>query len=79
LNHSFSLRSQMPENKGINPSRPELESTHELEWVDETIPRSTLFGDTYYSSGGGLAETGHVFVGGNDLRQRWPHSIAPPS
>jgi len=62
----------MPENKGINPSPRDIESTHELEWVDETIPRSTLFGDTYFSRAGGLAETGHVFIGGNDLTQRWP-------
>ncbi len=62
----------MPENKGINPARPELESIHELEWVDGTIPRSAIFGDTYFSRAGGLAETGHVFIGGNNLTQRWP-------
>jgi tRNA U34 5-methylaminomethyl-2-thiouridine-forming methyltransferase MnmC len=72
LNHSFNLRSQMPENKGINPSPSEVESTHELEWVDESIPRSAIFGDTYYSRAGGLAETGHVFIGGNGLTGRWP-------
>jgi tRNA U34 5-methylaminomethyl-2-thiouridine-forming methyltransferase MnmC len=63
----------MPENKGINPALPEPHSTHRLEWVDETIPRSAFFGDTYYSHAGGLAETGHVFIGGNRLPPRWPH------
>jgi tRNA U34 5-methylaminomethyl-2-thiouridine-forming methyltransferase MnmC len=58
--------------QGIIPSRPELESSHELEWADETIPGSAIFGDTYYSSAGGLAVTGHVFIGGNDLPLRWP-------
>jgi len=45
---------------------------HELDWTDDGVPRSRLFGDTYYSRHGGLAETGHVFIGWNDLPARWP-------
>lgn len=48
------------------------ESPHELEWTQEGIPRSLRFGDTYYSRHGGLAETGHVFIGWNELPARWP-------
>jgi tRNA U34 5-methylaminomethyl-2-thiouridine-forming methyltransferase MnmC len=57
----------MPENKGSLP--PEV---HDLEWLDGTIPRSLKFGDTYFSQAGGLAETGHVFIGWNALPTRWP-------
>jgi tRNA U34 5-methylaminomethyl-2-thiouridine-forming methyltransferase MnmC len=57
----------MPENKGsLAPGG------HALEWLDETIPRSLVFGDTYFSQAGGLAETGHVFIGWNELPARWP-------
>ncbi len=34
------------------------------------VPVSTQFDDPYYSLGGGLDETRHVFLGGNDLHAR---------
>lgn len=40
-----------------------------LEWKDG-VPVATRFDDPYYSLGNGLAETGHVFLDGNDLPQR---------
>lgn len=43
-----------------------------LDWIDETIPFSPRFADTYYSKAGGLAEAEHVFVRSNDLPARWP-------
>jgi tRNA U34 5-methylaminomethyl-2-thiouridine-forming methyltransferase MnmC len=58
----------MPENKRLFP----LESSLELEWIDETIPRSALFGDTYFSRHGGIGETSEVFIGWNELPARWP-------
>ena len=41
----------------------------ELEWRDG-VPVSTRFADPYYSLEDGLAETRHVFLGGNALRGR---------
>ena len=46
-----------------------------LTFRDET-PVSEAFGDVYFSRGGGIAETEHVFVRGNGLPQRFleqPH------
>lgn len=42
-----------------------------IDWVDETIPRSKRFDDTYYSRADGLAESIHVFIEGNHLPERW--------
>jgi tRNA U34 5-methylaminomethyl-2-thiouridine-forming methyltransferase MnmC len=42
-----------------------------LTWRDEVIPVSTRFDDPYFSLGGGLAETRHVFLGGNGLPGRF--------
>ncbi|MEE4191016.1 MAG: bifunctional tRNA (5-methylaminomethyl-2-thiouridine)(34)-methyltransferase MnmD/FAD-dependent 5-carboxymethylaminomethyl-2-thiouridine(34) oxidoreductase MnmC [Halieaceae bacterium] len=42
----------------------------ELTWADG-VPRSTHFQDTYFSSAGGIAESRHVFLAGNDLPARW--------
>ncbi len=36
------------------------------------MPYSQRFGDFYYSRADGRAETAHVFIDGNRLRQRWP-------
>ena len=36
-----------------------------------TVPVSTRFDDPYYALGGGLAETRHVFLAGNDLPARF--------
>lgn len=43
----------------------------ELDWLDGEVPRSEAFGDTYFSKAGGLAETWHVFLGGNGLPGRF--------
>ncbi len=43
----------------------------ELDWRDETIPVSRQFDDPYFSLGGGLAETRHVFLAGNHLPGRF--------
>jgi tRNA U34 5-methylaminomethyl-2-thiouridine-forming methyltransferase MnmC len=46
---------------------PMPEQPPELDWRDETIPVSRVFDDPYFSLGGGLAETEHVFLAGNGL------------
>ncbi|MEJ8473838.1 tRNA (5-methylaminomethyl-2-thiouridine)(34)-methyltransferase MnmD [Roseibium algae] len=43
----------------------------ELEWLEDGVPRAPAFQDTYFSRAGGLAETRHVFLGGNQLPERW--------
>ena len=42
-----------------------------LTWRDDVIPVSTRFDDPYFSLSGGLDETRHVFLGGNDLPARF--------
>ncbi len=41
-----------------------------LTWQDGVIPISDRFDDPYFSKQDGLAETQHVFLGGNDLPAR---------
>lgn len=43
----------------------------ELEWRDGVIPVSRRFDDPYFSLQGGLDETRHVFLAGNDLPARF--------
>lgn len=43
----------------------------ELEWRDGAVPVSVRFDDPYFSLDNGLAETRHVFLGGNDLPARF--------
>jgi len=43
----------------------------ELDWRDGVIPVATRFDDPYFSLGGGLAETRHVFLTGNRLPERF--------
>ena len=45
--------------------------TAELDWTEGFVPVSTRFGDPYFSLGGGLAETRHVFLAGNGLPGRF--------
>jgi tRNA 5-methylaminomethyl-2-thiouridine biosynthesis bifunctional protein len=54
------------------PSTPQdkLENAA-LQWQDDGAPYSTQFDDIYFSRGGGLAETEHVFLAGNRLIERW--------
>jgi tRNA U34 5-methylaminomethyl-2-thiouridine-forming methyltransferase MnmC len=42
-----------------------------LAWRDGSTPVSTRFDDPYFSLAGGLAETRHVFLAGNDLPGRF--------
>ena len=42
----------------------------QLAWRDGGVPVSTRFDDPYFSLAGGLAETRHVFLDGNDLPAR---------
>ncbi|WP_255418542.1 tRNA (5-methylaminomethyl-2-thiouridine)(34)-methyltransferase MnmD [Paracoccus sp. JM45] len=42
----------------------------QLDWREGGVPVSTRFDDPYFSLGGGLAETRHVFLDGNDLPAR---------
>ncbi|WP_299620401.1 tRNA (5-methylaminomethyl-2-thiouridine)(34)-methyltransferase MnmD [uncultured Tateyamaria sp.] len=43
----------------------------ELEWREGQVPVSTRFDDPYFSLEDGLAETGHVFLAGNGLPDRF--------
>src|SRR5687768_97765 len=42
-----------------------------IAWQENGLPLSEDYGDIYFSSAGGLAETEHVFLEGNDLARRW--------
>ncbi|MDB6177248.1 tRNA (5-methylaminomethyl-2-thiouridine)(34)-methyltransferase MnmD [Paracoccus sp. Z330] len=42
----------------------------QLTWRDGAVPVSVRFDDPYFSLSGGLAETRHVFLDGNDLPAR---------
>lgn len=42
----------------------------QLDWKDGVIPVATAFDDPYFSLKGGLEETRHVFLAGNDLPER---------
>lgn len=55
----------------MTQNKSELENQQELEWLDETIPRSVQFDDTYYSKADGYSETIHTFLNGNDLPERF--------
>ncbi|WP_265502142.1 tRNA (5-methylaminomethyl-2-thiouridine)(34)-methyltransferase MnmD [Paracoccus beibuensis] len=52
----------------LSDPRPEDEPA--LDWRDGGVPVSTRFNDPYFSLVGGLAETRHVFLDGNDLPAR---------
>ncbi len=43
----------------------------QLDWRGNSLPVSKQFGDTYFSSSGGLAEAHHVFLRGNRLPERF--------
>ena len=48
----------------------------QLHWRDDT-PEAVDFGDIYFSRDNGLAESRHVFLDSNNLRERWRQ--LPPS
>jgi len=43
----------------------------QIEWREGGVPVSTRFDDPYFSLENGAAETGHVFLAGNDLPARF--------
>ncbi len=47
------------------------DQTSTLEWNEDGVPISQRFEDPYFSLQDGLAETRHVFLGGNDLPARF--------
>lgn len=58
----------MTQKEQKNPVEKEVE---DLEWIDDQLPFSRQFDDTYYSKFDGRKETVHTFIEGNDLLQRW--------
>jgi tRNA U34 5-methylaminomethyl-2-thiouridine-forming methyltransferase MnmC len=52
------------------PADQTPETYPELDWRDDVIPVSRRFDDPYFSLAGGLEETRHVFLAGNDLPAR---------
>ena len=42
-----------------------------LQLLPDGTPFSGRYGDVYHSAAGGLAQARHVFLGGNDLPERW--------
>jgi tRNA U34 5-methylaminomethyl-2-thiouridine-forming methyltransferase MnmC len=46
------------------------DQTASIEWREGGVPVSTRFDDPYFSLNDGLAETGHVFLAGNDVPAR---------
>jgi len=50
---------------------PDREQPPMLDWRDGSIPVSRAFDDPYFSLGGGLAESRHVFLAGNRLPDRF--------
>ncbi|MDP1738408.1 MAG: tRNA (5-methylaminomethyl-2-thiouridine)(34)-methyltransferase MnmD [Caulobacter sp.] len=54
----------------MTPDQP-LPLDPELVWGDDGLPRSGRFGDVYFSSDDGLAETRAVFLAGCGLPEAW--------
>ena len=44
-----------------------------IRWLESGLPYSTKFQDIYYSQEDAMAESLHVFLDANKLRQRWEH------
>lgn len=51
---------------GASPIRPAEPAT-----ADDGTPYSTVFDDVYHTTDGALGQARHVFLGGNDLPERW--------
>ena len=69
----MSQSSQRPVTSSSKSPVPTIQ-TAKLHWqLDDngvTVPRSSEFGDVYFSKTDGLAESRHVFIDGNDLATR---------
>jgi len=50
---------------------PYLLETASIDWGDDNVPRSSLYGDVYYCREHGLAETRYVFLEQNSLAERF--------
>ncbi|MES2624264.1 MAG: bifunctional tRNA (5-methylaminomethyl-2-thiouridine)(34)-methyltransferase MnmD/FAD-dependent 5-carboxymethylaminomethyl-2-thiouridine(34) oxidoreductase MnmC [Pseudomonadota bacterium] len=46
-------------------------SNASLHWDEDNRPHSLLYGDIYFSKADALGESTHVFLNGNQLRERW--------
>jgi tRNA 5-methylaminomethyl-2-thiouridine biosynthesis bifunctional protein len=53
------------------PGEPQDRSASPLEWDESGLPRSSLYGDVYFSSDDGLAESRAVFLAGCGLPEVW--------
>jgi len=53
------------------PAAPAPTNASPLVWRDDGMPQSALYGDVYFSSADGLAETRAVFLAGCDLPNAW--------
>jgi len=58
--------------------RPPRIEEASIDWSDTTNPTSKIFGDVYYSRYSGKAESEHVFINGNRLKERFS-ALAPGS
>lgn len=47
----------------------------QIDWLGDGTPYSSMFGDIYFSSQGGPAESRHVFLEANRLSERWSESV----
>lgn len=54
-----------------SPAPPQGPLASPLDWGDDGLPRSRLYGDVYFSSEDGLAETRAVFLQGCGLPEAW--------
>ena len=69
----------MPDTPTASPDDLPPESSHPessrpaatLEWTEDGAPRSSRFGDVYFSREDGLAETRAVFLDGCGLPGAW--------
>ena len=62
-----SSRNRIDITEPVSPTVPEAE----IEWRDDGLPRSKVFGDLYFYSEDGLTESEYVFLQHNDLATRW--------
>ncbi len=60
----------MPPNSRFHNEKMLL-AKHTVSWEADSVPRSSLFDDTFYSRQHGQSETTYVFIDGNRLPDRW--------
>lgn len=52
-------------------ARRQTMMTKTISWLEDDVPVSSRFDDTYFSKQGGRDEVRHVFLDGNGLPRRW--------